>query len=55
MKAKVLMPFKDKRTGETMKPDTVFECSQKRFAEIKKSGNYVVAVKEEAKPKAERE
>lgn len=50
MKAKVIMPFKDKVTKNVMKPDTVFETTEKRFAEINKTGRYVVKVKEAAIP-----
>jgi len=50
MKAKVIMPFKDKVTKNVMKPDTVFETTEKRFAEINKTGRYAVKVEEATKP-----
>lgn len=50
MKAKVIMPFKDKVTNKVMKPNMEFDTTEKRFAEINKTGRYVVEVKEAAKP-----
>ena len=50
MKAKVIMPFKDKVTKNVMEPDMEFDTTEKRFAEINKTGRYVVEVKEAAKP-----
>lgn len=49
MKARVMMPFKDKETGKMRKVGEVIEVTPTRFKEIKKSGRYVAPVTEEAK------
>lgn len=49
MKAKVIMPFKDKVSKKTLNVDDVIEVTPTRFKEIKKSGRYVAPVTEEAK------
>lgn len=54
MKAQVIMPFTDKETKKLNKPGDVIECTKERFAEIRKSGNYVVEVKEEKAVKADK-
>lgn len=46
MKAKVIMPFKDKVTGETNNLGDVIDVTKKRFAEIKNAGNFIEEVKE---------
>jgi len=46
MKAKVLIKFKDKETGEIRNIGDVFICNKKRFAEILESGNFVEEVTE---------
>lgn len=46
MKAKVLVKFKDKETGEIRNIGDVFVCNKKRFAEILEVGNYVEEVTE---------
>jgi hypothetical protein len=53
MKAKVIMPFKDKATGKVHKVGDVIECVPARLAEIKKAGRFVVEVKEETATKVE--
>lgn len=47
MKAKVVMPFTDRATKKTYKTGEIIECTEARFAEIKKVGNFVVAVNAE--------
>lgn len=52
MKAKVVMPFKDKVTGKVQKTGAVIDVTPTRFAEIKKAGRFlVVEDKEEAEKK----
>lgn len=50
MKAKVIMPFKDKETNKTHNTGAVIEVTPERYAEIRKAGNYVVE-EEPEKPK----
>lgn len=50
MKARVVMPFKDKETKKTYgKVGTEIDVTPERFKEINKSGRYVAPVTEEAK------
>lgn len=49
MKARVIMPFKDKETGKMRKVGEEIEVTPTRFAEITKAGRFVVEVKKEAK------
>lgn len=49
MKAKVIMPFKDKTTGKVLNTGAEIEVTPERLAEIKKAGNYVAEVKAETK------
>lgn len=53
MKAKVVMPFKDKDSGKVRNIGEVFDVTKERFAEIKKAGRYVAEVKPEEKPAKE--
>lgn len=55
MKAKVVMPFKDKDSGKVRNIGEVFDVTKERFAEIKKAGRYVAEVKQEEKPAKETE
>lgn len=55
MKANVIMPFTDRETKKTYNTGAEIECTEKRFAEIRKSGNYVVEVKEEKAVKADKQ
>lgn len=54
MKAKVVIPFRDKITGKVMNTGAEIEVTPERFAEIKKAGNYVVEVKADKETKAEK-
>lgn len=47
MKAKVVVEFKDKYTGEVRKVNEEFTCTKKRFNEILSVGDFVVEVKED--------
>ena len=49
MKVKVIREFVDKHTKKVHKLNDVFECDNKRFEEIKKTGNFVVPVTETTK------
>lgn len=49
MKAKVIMPFKDKEANKVRNTKEEFEVSKERFAEINKSGRFIVEVKNEVK------
>ncbi len=49
MKAKVLIKFKDKKTGKIRKVGEVFSVSKERFEEILTVGKLVEEYKEEAK------
>lgn len=51
MKVKVIQKFRDKETKKVRLIDEVFECSDKRFKEIKSAGDYVEVVPEEKKVK----
>lgn len=55
MKVKVIMPFKDKKAGKVRNIGEEFDVTQERFEEIKKSGRFVVEVKQEEKPAKETE
>lgn len=55
MKAKVIMPFKDKLTGKIHDTGTTFEVTAERMAEIRKSGNYIEEVKEDKAVKADKQ
>lgn len=46
MKAKVLIKFKDKTTGEVRNVGDEFICNKKRFEEILAAGEYVEQVAE---------
>ena len=52
MKAKVLIPFKDKETKKAHKKGDVVELSSKRFNEIIKQGRFVELVEDEKPAKA---
>lgn len=45
MKCKVLRPFLDKYTGERIEAE--YECSEKRFKEIQKQGNFLEPIEKE--------
>ena len=47
MKAKVIVEFRDKETGELRKVGEEFTCNKKRFAEILSVGAFVEEVKNE--------
>lgn len=47
MKVKVIESFIDKETRAVHKVGTAFECTEKRFAEIQKVGNFVVKAPDE--------
>lgn len=49
MKAKVIMPFKDKEIDKVRNTNEVFDTTKERYAEINKSGRFVVEVKDEVK------
>lgn len=51
MKAKVLVKFKDKKTGKIRKVGEVFTLSKDRYEEILKVGKLVEEVIEEKKTK----
>lgn len=44
MKVEVLKKFKDKETGKIHKTEEIFECSQKRYAEIMKADENLIRV-----------
>jgi len=44
MKVKVVMPFNDKVTGKVCKVGDIIDVTDKRLAEIKKAGRFVVPV-----------
>jgi hypothetical protein len=46
MKAKVLIPFTDKETGQKRKKGGVINITAKRFNEITAKGRYIEAVDE---------
>jgi hypothetical protein len=46
MKAKVLIPYTDKETGQKRKKGDVFNITAKRFNEITAKGRYIEAVDE---------
>lgn len=52
MKAKVLIPFKDKETKKEHKKGAVIDLSAKRFNEITKQGRFVELVEDEKPAKA---
>lgn len=54
MKAKVIMPFKDKVTGKVLNTGAEIEVTPERLAEIKKAGNYVAEVKADKETKTEK-
>lgn len=47
MKAKVIMPFKDKETNKLYNTGDVIDCTPVRYSEIRKAGNYVEELKAE--------
>ena len=53
MKVKVLVKFRDKKTGKIRQKDDIFTVSKERFAEILKVGNFVEEVKAEPDKAAE--
>ena len=57
MKARVIMPFNGKKEKKQFNTGDIFEVSPERFAEINKTGRFVVEVKQEEKPaeKADKE
>ena len=46
MKVKVIVPFNDKAANKLRKPGEVFECTEARYAEIKKAGRLVAVVQD---------
>lgn len=57
MKYKVIRSFRDSKDDDKLYPKstaekvTVFECTEERFKEIQKKGNYLEELKEEKQPK----
>ncbi len=51
MNAKVVKEFRDKYTGQTYKPNTVLEITERRFAEILTVGKFVEKIEEDEEPK----
>ncbi len=54
MKVKVEMPFNDKMANKVRKPGEVFECTDARYAEIRKAGRLVSVVKTEKEKEPEK-
>lgn len=54
MKAKVLIPFTDKETGQKRKKGDIFNVTANRFNEITAKGRYVEAVDEPVKANKEK-
>lgn len=52
MKAKVLIPFKDKETKKTHEKGDIIDVTVKRFNEITAKGKYIQLVEEERPVKA---
>lgn len=50
MKAKVLIPFKDKETKKAYKKGDIIDVTVKRFNEITKQGKFIELVEENEKP-----
>lgn len=50
MKAKVLIPYTDKETGQKRKKGEVIDITANRFNEITAKGRYIEAVDEPAEP-----
>ena len=50
MKAKVLIPYTDKETGQKRKKGDVINITANRFNEITTKGRYIEAVEEPAEP-----
>lgn len=50
MKAKVLIPYTDKETGQKRKKGDVINITANRFNEITAKGRYIEAVDEPAEP-----
>lgn len=46
MKVKVIQTFRDRETKKVRPVGEIFECSDKRFKEIKAAGNYVEVIPE---------
>ena len=49
MKYEVLKGFIDKESGKPVENGAVFECTEKRAAEIQKNGDYLKPIKEPVK------
>ena len=54
LKVKVLKKYLDRYAGVYRNPGDVLEVSEKRYREIKLSGNYVEVIKAEKVTKAEK-
>ncbi len=52
MKAKVLIPFRDKDTKKVYKKDDVIDVNVKRFNEITAKGKYIQLVEDKEPTKA---
>lgn len=50
MKAKVLIPFKDKETKKAYKKGDIIDVTAKRFNEITSKGKFIQLVEEDEKP-----
>jgi hypothetical protein len=50
MKAKILIPYIDKETGQKRKKGDVINITANRFNEISAKGRYIEAVDEPAEP-----
>ena len=53
MKAKDILPFRDKQTGKEHKAGEVIELNVQRFNEIRNKGRYIEACEDSAFAKAE--
>jgi hypothetical protein len=54
MKAKVLIPFKDKETKKEHKKNDIIDVSAKRFNEITTKGRYIELVEETTAPETKK-
>lgn len=54
MKAKVLIPFRDKITKKEYKKDDIIDVTAKRFNEITTKGRYIELVEETTAPESKK-
>ena len=50
MKAKVLIPFRDKENKKEYKKGDIIDVSVKRFNEITKAGKYIQLIEDDKQP-----